>query len=101
MMKTVDVHTHLLNLKLQFDRLLDGIAVRFFAKALFLSQETHKLDFMETTSRFWVPAELKQATACHLPLFSKVPGRAFPRNRSFTRTRADDEAAGAANNALV
>ncbi len=33
-MKTIDIHTHLLNPQVRFDRLFDRIAVRFFAKSL-------------------------------------------------------------------
>ncbi|MES9852019.1 MAG: amidohydrolase family protein [Candidatus Thiodiazotropha sp. L084R] len=33
-MKTIDIHTHLLNPNVSFDRLYDKIAVRFFAKGL-------------------------------------------------------------------
>ncbi|WP_456417287.1 amidohydrolase family protein [Thiolapillus sp.] len=33
-MKTIDIHTHLLNPQVCFDRLFDRIAVRFFAKGL-------------------------------------------------------------------
>lgn len=33
-MKTIDIHTHLLNPKVRFDRLFDRIAVRLFARSL-------------------------------------------------------------------
>lgn len=33
-MKTIDIHTHLLNPNVNFDRLFDKLAVRFFAKGL-------------------------------------------------------------------
>ncbi len=33
-MKTIDIHTHLLNPQVRFDRLMDKIAVLFFAKSL-------------------------------------------------------------------
>lgn len=33
-MKTIDIHTHLLNPKVTFDRLFDKVTIRFFAKSL-------------------------------------------------------------------
>jgi uncharacterized protein len=33
-MKTIDIHTHLLNPRVNFDRLFDKITIRFFAKSL-------------------------------------------------------------------
>ncbi|MGD2120016.1 MAG: amidohydrolase family protein [Chromatiales bacterium] len=40
-MKTVDIHTHLLNPHVKFDRLFDKITLRFFAKSL--GVEAHEL----------------------------------------------------------
>ncbi len=33
-MKTIDMHTHLLNPQVKFDRLYDKLTLRFFAKSL-------------------------------------------------------------------
>ncbi|MFC1685378.1 mannonate dehydratase, partial [Pseudomonadota bacterium] len=41
-MKTVDIHTHLLNPNVRFDRLFDKITIRFFAKSLGLSPASLK-----------------------------------------------------------
>lgn len=41
-MKTVDIHTHLLNPHVRFDRLFDKITIRFFAKGLGVAPERLK-----------------------------------------------------------
>jgi predicted TIM-barrel fold metal-dependent hydrolase len=41
-MKTIDIHTHLLNPNVKFDRLFDRIALRFFGKGLGLEPESVK-----------------------------------------------------------
>jgi predicted TIM-barrel fold metal-dependent hydrolase len=41
-MKTVDIHTHLLNPQVRFDRLFDKLTIRFFAKSLGVTPESLK-----------------------------------------------------------
>ncbi len=47
-MKTVDIHTHLLNPNVSFDRLFDRVAVRFFAKKLGTSPQALQTHPYET-----------------------------------------------------
>ncbi|VAX11468.1 hypothetical protein MNBD_GAMMA26-2529 [hydrothermal vent metagenome] len=42
-MKTIDIHTHLLNPNVQFDRLFDKIAIRFFASKLGMPADQLKI----------------------------------------------------------
>jgi predicted TIM-barrel fold metal-dependent hydrolase len=47
-MKTIDIHTHLMNPGVRFDRLYDKMTVRFFAKSLGVDPKALMLDPYET-----------------------------------------------------
>ncbi len=93
-MKTIDVHTHLLNPNVRFERLFDKIAVRFFARGLGVdSERLHAAPFetyVEGMARS-IRDSRYVAQACLYPVDSRLDehGREIHRDGTVCSTSED------------
>ncbi|WP_456379547.1 amidohydrolase family protein [Thiolapillus sp.] len=93
-MKTIDIHTHLLNPQVRFDRLFDRVAVHFFAKSLGIDPAQLKQQPWETYVTAMAHAVSTSETVAKTCLFgvdSRVDckGRETHRDKTVCAMNAD------------